>query len=1395
VSVLRDFAHIRQRPGMYIGDTGPKGLHHLVYELVGNSVDEALAGFCRRIAVRIQLDGSLSVADDGRGIPVEEHPEEKVSTLEVVMTKVGAGAKFGKGTYKFSGGLHGMGAKAVTALSEWVEAQVQRNGRTYRQEYERGKPITPVMDIGASIHTGTRITFKPDPDIFHELTFDYDTLEDRLRELAFLNKGLTIAIHDERTGKEEVFKYDGGLVEFVKYVNRLEDERNPFPILSLEKTVDNVAVEVALQYTKSDEERVRCYTNNAFNSIGGTHLSGFRTALTRTLNAYGTKEELFKNASPIGEDFRDGLTVIISVLVPEPQFDSQEKKRLNNLEVEGIVAGVVSEFLGKYMEEHPKEAKLIMNKVVLAAEAREAAAKAKKALKDRKSILNGGGLPGKLYDCTTRKREDSELFLVEGDSAGGSAESGRNREFQAILPLRGKPLNVEKARIENLLKNEEICSLISAIGVDIGTVQETEEVKDKLRYGKVIIMSVDAEEHVFVRDANGVRMTRIGSFIDALLAARTSGKDGIGIDRLQGEDLGEVLCFGLEDHTVRFRPIRAVIRHPLEEGLFEVRTSYGRSVRVTASHSVFVHEQGQVVLKRGDELKVGDQLVAPRTTRFPEGDVRRIDLLRALHAVPEAARQVWVRGRPVEEWYKARVSAEFADKPDYLEPRVVIPEEVRAEVAQLRQAHGPGNRELCAAAGIRQPVSFYAWEKGTARPTESRFRSYLVAIGADVEDVMSRVTVGPNRLERSWQEQYRGAPRNRVRPYVCLADLDAADLDWFDGREDLQLTPEHYAGNGVPRFLEVNAQLMTLLGFYLAEGSCSSRNGVRLTIGDSNVRFQKEMADALTSAFGLAPRAYEAEQRAGEVKLVNRVAALAWQHVFGFEDASSVTKRIPDLVFNVSEPLRLAFLRGYFLGDGTASGGRIVFATSSRDLASGLIYLLSSFGVVASLAEKEPDRVVREIRGQPCETKHRSWAVTVTAREDLLRLRPVWQDHAGAASVEQKFASTFPSVNRRFESLDGDLMALRVEAITQVEPSNGHVYDFSVAGDENFVAGMGGICCHNTDADVDGQHIRTLLLTFFYRQMPRLVEEGRIYVARPPLYKVTEKKHVRFVQTAKEMHDELMGRGLKGTRLMIYPPASTTAEEAAPPGAPRSVEGDDLAALVKLMARMEDALVTLERRGVNLTSFVARAGERGLPIYRVLLAGREEWCFTREEVDALRRREQDRLGHELVVDDEAPAGTHTHTNGHAEVFYDHELHEVREINRGLAELSNYGLGASDLVPPLRIAGREPPVRLKLETGEHHRVLAHLRELVTEVRRLGERGLSITRFKGLGEMDADELWDTTLDPEKRRLMRVKLEDALKADEMFRTLMGEKVEPRRDFIVKYALEVKDLDYHGA
>ncbi|MEZ6142457.1 MAG: DNA gyrase subunit B [Zavarzinella sp.] len=801
--VLKNRDHIRKRPGNYIPDAGKQGLHHLVYELVYNAVDEHLAGYCKNVQIIIHLDGGLSVADDGRGIPVGMIEQEGKSNLEVVMTIVGAGGKFDNKAYKSSAGLHGMGAKAVTALSELTRAEVRREGKTYMMEFDRGLASTPLKELGPADRTGTKITFWPDAEIFGNISFEFDELESRMRELAFLNRGLSILLKDERANREVTFYYEGGVAEFVKWMNRNETGlHEPIHIL---KTVEHedtagekeqIKVEVALQYTNGEDEKVRCYANNQYNPEGGTHLTGFRRALTRVVNTYGEKEKLFKDdMKPEGRDFAEGLTAVVNITLAKPQFKSQTKVRLNNPEVDGVVNAAVSEILTKYLEENPQDAKQIIKKVMLSAEVRAAEAKARKALIDRKKILGGAGLPGKLMDCTSRNRDETELFLVEGDSAGGSAESGRDRNYQAVLPLRGKVLNVEKARLEKLLQNKEISSLIGAIGVDIGNPEDT----GKLRYGKIVIL---------------------------------------------------------------------------------------------------------------------------------------------------------------------------------------------------------------------------------------------------------------------------------------------------------------------------------------------------------------------------------------------------------------------------------------------------------------------------------------------------------------------------------------------------------------------------------------------TDADVDGQHIRTLLLTFFFRQMRKLIEDGHIYVARPPLFKVTEKKTARFVQTSDAMMTELIRRGMQDTQLRV---------------GEKRIETTELERLALALDRIDQSLIILERRGTDLNSFIAEAKEGRLPVWHVRVGPSEYWFHNSEEVDAFRQQESARLGHDIIMDDA------TENAGDAIHFLAEEFHEIRMINRQLAVLNEFGFGPTDLIPAPRIAGREPPVRYTLTHGEQTKVLPHLRDLTLNIRRYGESGISVTRFKGLGEMNPDELWDTTLDPEARTLLRVTLVDAQKAHDLFRTLMGEEVEERRNFIIEKGINVSDaIDY---
>lgn len=796
---LSDREHVRQRLGMYIGDAGPKGLHQLVFECVDNSIDEAMAGYATEISVTINPDGSVTVMDNGRGIPVDVHPDLGISALEGVMTRLKFGGKFERQAYKTSGGLHGIGVKVVNFLSEWCTVEVRRDGHVYQQEYERGVPVGPVRRIGRSERTGTKTSFRPDPEIFKQQRFDYNILQRRLQELAFLNAGVHITLRDERTGQSDTFFSKGGLVEFVEFLNRACEPIHP-KVIYLNRQQGGIRLEVALQYTEEYTENVHSYANNINTVEGGTHLSGLRTALTRTLKSYGEKQGLFKDITPTGEDFREGLTAVISVWLPEPKFESQTKVKLTNPEVDGIVNSAVGEFLAEYLEEHPAEAKAILQKSLLAAEAREAARKSKQLIRERKGAMAGGGLPGKLRDCTSKEVERCELYLVEGDSAGGSAEGARLREFQAILPLRGKIINAYKSREDKVLSNDSVRNMISAIGVGFG--QQTDLAKR--RYNKIVIM---------------------------------------------------------------------------------------------------------------------------------------------------------------------------------------------------------------------------------------------------------------------------------------------------------------------------------------------------------------------------------------------------------------------------------------------------------------------------------------------------------------------------------------------------------------------------------------------TDADSDGSHIRTLLLTFFYRQMTPLVEHGHVYVAQPPLFRVRTKKQTYYVQTEEEMKAQLLELGLAD---VVF-----EAEDG------RTLAGEELARLCRTLAALEEPIYALERRGISLRDHAQRVDAQGrLPMYHVFLGPNEYWFHERSQVDAFVAEQEQAVGEELDVSDQPTA----ETNGRDQAvprprLHIVELHEVRSINTGLNELRAQGFDIQALLPQERTGLEEP--RYRLRRGESSRSLDDLRGLLQAVREAGEKGLQVTRFKGLGEMDPEELRETTLDPTRRVLRQVRMEDAAAADDIFRILMGKKVEPRREFIEKHALEVRNLD----
>ncbi len=493
IQVLEGLEAVRKRPAMYIGDTGSRGLHHLINEVVDNSIDEALAGYCDSIEVRIYKDGSISINDNGRGIPVDVHKKTKLPALELVLTRLHAGGKFDKSSYKVSGGLHGVGVSCVNALARYFYAEVHLEGKIYTMEFRKGKTVSPLKQTGKTDKTGTFIKFYPDPEIFTQtVEFKFDIIIERMRELAFLNPNITIHVIDEREEDDEGnpmrqdFHYDGGVVDFVRYLDENREALMAEPIF-VKGELEDVPVEVAIQYNKTYSENVHSYVNNINTHEGGTHVSGFRRALTRSLKNYAERNNLLKGKTSVGgEDFREGLTAVISIKVPEPQFEGQTKTKLGNSEVQSVVEILLYDKLNEYLEQNPKTAKAILEKVILAAEAREAARKARQ-LVQRKSALAGEGLPGKLADCSINDPEHCEIYLVEGDSAGGSAKMGRNRSFQAILPLRGKILNVEKSRVNKILENKEIRAMITALGVGFG-IEDSFDIT-KLRYHKIIIMT------------------------------------------------------------------------------------------------------------------------------------------------------------------------------------------------------------------------------------------------------------------------------------------------------------------------------------------------------------------------------------------------------------------------------------------------------------------------------------------------------------------------------------------------------------------------------------------------------------------------------------------------------------------------------------------------------------------------------------------------------------------------------------------------------------------------------------------------------------------------------------------------------------------------------------------
>jgi len=1262
IQVLEGLEAVRKRPAMYIGDTYTRGLHHLVYEVVDNSVDEALGGYCNKIDVVIRSDNSVSVSDNGRGIPVDMHKTEKKPAVEVALTVLHAGGKFDHQSYKVSGGLHGVGVSVVNALSEWLEVEVKRDEKIYHQRYERGKTVSKLTVIGKSKNTGTKITFKPDKAIFNSIEFSYDILANRLRELAFLNKGLEIVLKDERQdNKETVFKFSGGIVSFVEHLNK-----NKAPlhnkVVYFEKDKEGICLEAALQYNDGYSESIYSFANNINTIEGGTHLSGFKSALTRAVNQYAKSKNLLKNENTIsGDDTREGLTAVVSVKIPNPQYEGQTKTKLGNSEVEGLTASAVFDALTNFFEENPSLANKIVDKIILASQAREAARKARE-LTRRKGALDSGGLPGKLADCSERDPALCELYIVEGDSAGGSAKQGRDRRFQAILPIKGKILNVEKARLDKILSNEEIRTIITALGTGVGEEFDI----SKLRYHKLVLMadadSLTASAPVILYDDKEKKLifTAIGYFVESCI------------------DPQRYLALSLKTDTneLEWQRIHAVLKRPRRTEIYKLKTQNGYELEITSCHSVYVWENGQSIAKEGKNIKIGDILILPKS--FPRNDREIICDLKNILAENKFKKDIFVRLR------KDRINNISQDASIELDSGV--------------------------------------W----------------------------------NKLQE--KRQSLGISRPKIAKLAGVYKLDNHTREIKTG-------------------LKLDEKLAYLLGWYLGDGCASfikgSPNRFILCLGKDKIEYYiQKLTRAIQELFEVKP---VVDRRANEVVQIHF-------HSFSFKllldylgllNKKAHEKFIPDEFFNVEPPVQKALLKGLLESDGYITVGRsknkkygdrrvVGYTTTSERLAQNLIYILRQLGIFPSVSRQWPKP--HSYNGKIIKSNYEKIDVCVSAKEQIAAIQDVWSGHKYAYKLQERLSSAHKQGRRgkEFVLISPQCIGLRVNSIEKIDCADEYVYDLSVTGNQNFVAGEGGVVCHNTD----GSHIRTLLLTLLYRYFPKLIEDGHIYIAQPPLYKIKRGQREEYIETEQQMNDMLLDLGREDTVFERLKDKQTFTDQ-------------QFSELLKILVELEKFGKTLEKKGVNFAKYLSFRHQKTkkLPIYRVKVDGKDNFVYSDQELAELVEKQGKEIESDVL-----------------------ELFESPDIDALLGKIEKIGLDIDSIIAePLdqvkegtstEAAKKAKPVYRVLQEKEGYD-FSSLRDVLAFIKNNAAKGMHIQRYKGLGEMNPVQLWDTTMDPEKRTMLKVTLEDAVEADEMFTVLMGDQVEPRRKFIEDNAHLVKNLD----
>ncbi|MDD4980453.1 MAG: DNA topoisomerase (ATP-hydrolyzing) subunit B [Candidatus Omnitrophica bacterium] len=1222
IQVLEGIEAVRRRPAMYIGDTSVRGLHHLVYEVVDNSVDESLGGYCNYIGVVVHPDNSVSVTDNGRGIPVDMHKTEKKPAVEVALTTLHAGGKFDHRVYKVSGGLHGVGVSVVNALSDWLEVEVKRDGKIYHQRYERGKTASKLTVIGKSNSTGTKVTFKPDKTIFNKVDFSYDILSQRLRELAFLNKGLKIKIEDERTDKEAVFEFAGGVVSFVEYLNK---NKNPLhnKVVYFQKEQDDVIIEVALQYNDGYSETLFSFANNINTVEGGTHLSGFKSALTRAINQYAKNKNLIKDneIAIAGEDVREGLTAVVSVKVPNPQFEGQTKTKLGNSEVEGLMASASLDALASYFEETPAVANKIIDKVIVASRAREAARKARE-LTRRKGALEGAGLPGKLADCSERDAALCELYIVEGDSAGGcffgdtkvALTDGRNISFKELVR-------------EDGLGKKNYCYTFGH-----GGTIEVEEIKNP-------------------------RIT----------------KHAASVIKVALDNNEEIIC--TPDHKFMLRDGSYKMAQDLTPGdslmpLYRRYSSLGGRITIEGYEMVF----------------------DPKTNR-------------------------WFFTHVLSDRYNLDKGAYLKERGDTIHHR---------DFNKLN--NNPDN---------------------LIRMNNREHFLYHTTI--------LEKTLHSNAIKEKAKKAHQSAAyREKVRNIMTTPQM----REMLSERAKRQWENPAYKAYMTKKFLE----------FYRSHPDYQTKNSQTLNSAQKNYWSQKEnrlkQADKAKKYFMNHPEAKEyllqkAKSEWSDAKL------LQWRRQKTREQWTNSFRQKRRLAYDRTYlEHSLAFARMVYESHGSLSfydDERSVLPLRDNNVVK-FSTLLNRF---FSNSENDLLEVVKNYnhkikRIEKIEEKADVYDIEVPNTHNFALASGVFVHNSAKQGRDRRFQAILPIkgkiLNVEKARLDKILSNEEIRTIiTALGTGVGEEFDLTKLRYHKLML--------MADADIDGSHIRTLLLTLLYRHMPKLIEEGHVYITQPPLYKIKRGQREEYIQTEQQMDELLLELGREGHTFMRLKDKEAFTD-------------NKFKDLLELLVELEKLGKILEKKGVGLIKYLEfrHPKTKKMPIYRVKVEGKDHFLYSDKELASLTDKEDKDMEKDVL-----------------------ELYEAQEVEKVVTkiekmglEISSYGAGEfSQKDVTAKVAEKKPKFLYRISNEKEYKDLLALKDVLAYIKEMATKGMHIQRYKGLGEMNPQQLWETTMDPEKRTILKVTLEDAVETDKMFTVLMGDAVEPRREFIENYAHQVKNLD----